>query len=84
MSGLGRARDQAREGSRVGSHGSPNPSGAVGAVPASQPAQLAARAPFVPLVPWAGQGNGLPRGGPEKGQFPLKEAERGLPCPALP
>ena len=51
---------------------------------ASQPAQLAARAPFVPLVPWAGQGTGLPRGGPEKGQFPLKEAERGLPCPALP
>ena len=50
---------------------------------ASRPAQLAARTPFVTLVPWAGQGNELPRGGPEKGQFPLKETERGLPCPAV-
>ena len=56
----GKGQGSGKKRSRVGSHGSPNPSGAVGAVPASQPAQLAARAPFVPLVPWAGQGNGLP------------------------
>lgn len=34
---------------------------------AGRPAQLAARAPFIPLVPWAGRGNGLPRGGPKEG-----------------
>lgn len=55
MSGLGRARDQATEGSRVGSHGSPNPSGAVGAVPASQPSWQ--QGP--PLYPWC---PGLDRG----------------------
>lgn len=36
-SGLGRARGQARGGSRVGSHGSPDPLGAVRAVLAGQP-----------------------------------------------
>lgn len=44
-------------------------SGALGSCESSagRPAQLAARAPFVPLVPWAGRGNGLPRGGPKEG-----------------
>ena len=84
MSGLGRARDQARKGLGWAHMGVPIPRELwEQCQPASQPSWQQGP-PLYPWCPGLDRGMDSPNPNPNPfGQFPLKEAEWGLPCPAV-